>query len=102
MSIKNSGLLLFILILLVSQNLSAKPTFEQYLADLKIQAFEQGYTTDFVDQVFADVSYHKKVVTADKNQPVPRPGPVHQSYWRPNRLCDFSAAAFPRSYSRRR
>ena len=69
MSIKNSGLLLFILILLVSQNLSAKPTFEQYLADLKIQAFEQGYTTDFVDQVFADVSYHKKVVTADKNQP---------------------------------
>ena len=69
MSIKNSGLLLFILILLVSQNLSAKPTFEQYLADLKIQAFEQGYTTDFVDQVFADVSYHKKVVTSDKNQP---------------------------------
>jgi len=69
MSIKNSGLLLFILILLVSQNLSAKPTFEQYLADLKIQAFEQGYTTDFVDQVFADVIYHKKVVTADKNQP---------------------------------
>jgi membrane-bound lytic murein transglycosylase B len=69
MFIKNSGLLLFILILLVSQKLSAKPTFEQYLADLKIQAFEQGYTTDFVDQVFADVSYHKKVVTSDKNQP---------------------------------
>jgi len=66
---KNNYLLLSILLLLVSQTLSAKPTFEQYLADLKIQAIEQGYTSDFIDQVFADVTYHKKTVTADKNQP---------------------------------
>jgi membrane-bound lytic murein transglycosylase B len=69
MPMKNNYLLLSILLLLVSQTLSAKPTFEQYLADLKIEAIEQGYTSDFVDQVFADVSYHKKTVTADKNQP---------------------------------
>jgi membrane-bound lytic murein transglycosylase B len=62
-------LLLSVLLLLVSQALSAKPTFEQYLADLKIEAIEQGYTTDFVNQVFAGVSYRKKTVTADKNQP---------------------------------
>ena len=66
---KNNLLLLSILFLLVSQTLSAKPTFEQYLAELKIQAIEQGYTSDFVDQVFADVTYHKKTVAADKNQP---------------------------------
>lgn len=60
--------LLFLLIS-VSQTLSAKPSFEQYLADLKLQAIEQGYSTEFVDQVFAGVSYRKKTVTADKNQP---------------------------------
>ncbi|PKG97467.1 lytic transglycosylase domain-containing protein [Paraglaciecola sp. MB-3u-78] len=69
MPMKNNYFLLSILLLLVSQTLSAKPTFEQYLADLKVQAIEQGYTSDFVEQVFADVSYHKKTVTADKNQP---------------------------------
>ncbi len=62
-------LTLSILLLLVSQTLNAKPTFEQYLADLKLQAIELGYTTDFVDQVFAGVSYREKTVTADKNQP---------------------------------
>jgi membrane-bound lytic murein transglycosylase B len=60
---------LSILLLLVSHTLHAKPTFEQYLVDLKLQAIDQGYTTDFVDQVFTGVSYRKKTVTADKNQP---------------------------------
>lgn len=58
-----------ILYVLVSQNVNAKPTFEQYVHDLKLQATEQGYTTDFIDQVFEGVSYRKKTVTADKNQP---------------------------------
>lgn len=66
---KFSDLLLSVLLLLVSQTLNAKPTFEQYVADLKIQSIEQGYTTDFVERVFAGVSYRKKTVTADKNQP---------------------------------
>lgn len=57
-----------ILLLLSSQSLNAKPTFEQYLADLKLQVIEQGYTTKFVEQVFASVIYRKKTVTADKNQ----------------------------------
>jgi len=57
------------MLFLVSQTLHAKPTFEQYLASLKLQAIEQGYSPDFVDQVFAGVSYRKKTVKADKNQP---------------------------------
>jgi membrane-bound lytic murein transglycosylase B len=58
-----------ILLLLLSQNMNAKPTFEQYLADLKLEAIEQGHSPDFVEQVFSGVSYLKKTVTADKNQP---------------------------------
>lgn len=66
---KFNYILLGILLLLVSQIQNAKPTFEQYLVEIKLQAIEQGYTTSFVDQVFQGVSYHKKTVTADKNQP---------------------------------
>jgi len=62
-------LLMAVLLLFLSQPLNAKPSFEEYLADLKSQAVEQGYTSDFVDQVFTGVSYRKKTVTADKNQP---------------------------------
>lgn len=56
------------LLYLNSQMVYAKPTFEQYLADLKFQAIELGYASDFVERVFAGVSYRKKTVTADKNQ----------------------------------
>ncbi|MGK0268312.1 MAG: membrane-bound lytic murein transglycosylase B, partial [Paraglaciecola sp.] len=58
-----------LLLLLISQTSNAKPTFEQYLADLKIQSIEQGYSTDFVEQVFNGVYYRQKTVLADKNQP---------------------------------
>jgi membrane-bound lytic murein transglycosylase B len=60
---------LSILLYLVSQNLNAKPTFEQYLTDIKLQSVNRGYTADFIEQVFSGVSYREKTVTADKNQP---------------------------------
>ena len=66
---KFSYLILSTLFVLVSQTVHAKPTFEQYLADLKLQVIDQGYTAHFVNQVFTDVTYHKKTVIADKNQP---------------------------------
>ncbi|MBL4632103.1 MAG: lytic murein transglycosylase [Paraglaciecola sp.] len=56
------------LLYLNSQMVYAKPTFVQYLADLKFQAIELGYASDFVERVFAGGSYRKKTVTADKNQ----------------------------------
>jgi membrane-bound lytic murein transglycosylase B len=58
-----------VLFFLVSQSINAKPTFDQYLSDLKLEAIEQGYTSNFVDRVFASVGYRKKSVVADKNQP---------------------------------
>ena len=69
MAIKLNSILLSMLLLLVSQSLTAKPSFEQYLVDVKLQAIDQGYTSEFVDQVFEGVRYRKKTVTADKNQP---------------------------------
>jgi membrane-bound lytic murein transglycosylase B len=66
---KFNYILLSMLLLLVSQSLAAKPSFEQYLVDVKLQAIDQGYTSEFVDQVFEGVRYRKKTVTADKNQP---------------------------------
>jgi membrane-bound lytic murein transglycosylase B len=60
---------LMVLFFLVSQSINAKPTFDQYLSDLKLEAIEQGYTSNFVDRVFASVGYRKKSVVADKNQP---------------------------------
>jgi membrane-bound lytic murein transglycosylase B len=66
---KFNYILLFMLLLLVSQSLAAKSSFEQYLVDVKLQAIDQGYTSEFVDQVFEGVRYRKKTVTADKNQP---------------------------------
>jgi membrane-bound lytic murein transglycosylase B len=63
------SLLVCVFFILISLGLNAKPTFEQYVADLKSQAIEQGYTINFVDQVFVGVSYREKTVTADKNQP---------------------------------
>ncbi|WP_293750970.1 lytic transglycosylase domain-containing protein [uncultured Paraglaciecola sp.] len=59
----------FFLLFLVSQSLFAKPTFEEYLIDLKVEAAERGYASHFVEKVFSGVTYRKKTVTADKNQP---------------------------------
>lgn len=61
---------IFVIVLAcLSQTLCAKPTFEQYLTEIKNQAIEQGYAVDFVEQTFAGVSYREKTVKADKNQP---------------------------------
>ena len=65
----NMKYIAIILLGLLSQQLNAKPSFEEYLVDLKRQAMEQGYSQDFVEQVFTGVSYRKKTVKADKNQP---------------------------------
>lgn len=58
------------LLLPVSLTVSAeKPTFEQYVVGLKQEASQQGFSNQFIDQVFDQVSYLKRVVKADKNQP---------------------------------
>lgn len=47
----------------------AKPSFDDYVLQLKQEAMTKGYQEDLIDAAFANVSYRKKVVTADKKQP---------------------------------
>ncbi|MDF2179830.1 lytic murein transglycosylase [Aliiglaciecola sp. CAU 1673] len=46
-----------------------KPSFEDYVQSLKVEAIQQGFTQTFVDDAFADVSFLQRSVKADKNQP---------------------------------
>ncbi|MCF2949775.1 lytic murein transglycosylase [Paraglaciecola aquimarina] len=52
-----------------SNILWAKPSFDEYVLDLKQQAIAKGYASDFVEQAFSQVKLRETVVKADKNQP---------------------------------
>lgn len=52
-----------------SSLLAAKPNFDEYVLGLKQEALNKGYSAEFVESTFADVTLRKKVVKADKNQP---------------------------------
>jgi membrane-bound lytic murein transglycosylase B len=43
--------------------------FEQYVVDLKKEAIEKGYSSEFVSQSFSKVKFHQRAVKADRNQP---------------------------------
>jgi membrane-bound lytic murein transglycosylase B len=47
----------------------AQVSFEDYIKQLKIEAVEQGFASEFIDLQFSDVQFHQKAVVADKNQP---------------------------------
>ncbi|WP_434020158.1 lytic murein transglycosylase [Thalassotalea atypica] len=47
----------------------AKPSYEEYVADIKQEAVAKGYPTALVDQVFADITFYKRAIKADNNQP---------------------------------
>ena len=46
-----------------------KPEFAQYTQTLKQEALEKGYQPELVEQVFASLQFHPRVVSADKSQP---------------------------------
>lgn len=48
---------------------SDKPSFEQYVSDLKAEAVAKGYSEELLARTFSKVSYRKTVVKADRNQP---------------------------------
>ncbi|MBW8190234.1 lytic murein transglycosylase [Neiella marina] len=49
-----------------------KPSFEQYLQQVKQQAVAQGIAAHTVDQAFANVEFKKRSVKLDRNQPEKR------------------------------
>ncbi len=46
-----------------------KPSFETYVEHLKKEASERGFSDQLIDRAFAGISFHKRAVKADKNQP---------------------------------
>lgn len=43
--------------------------FELYVADIKKQAAEKGYSEAFIAKTFADIKLYKRAIKADRNQP---------------------------------
>lgn len=43
--------------------------FKQYVDQLKQEAIRSGYAADFVEHSFANVTFHKRAVKADRSQP---------------------------------
>ncbi|MDN4504356.1 lytic murein transglycosylase [Alteromonadaceae bacterium BrNp21-10] len=57
------------LCLVLSLSVAAKPTFEEYVEQLKIEATEKGFTAEIIQLAFADIEFYQRAVKADKNQP---------------------------------
>lgn len=53
----------------ITSESATKPSFEQYIETLKSQALEQGFSQVLIDSSFANVTFHKRAVVADRNQP---------------------------------
>jgi membrane-bound lytic murein transglycosylase B len=47
----------------------AKPSFDEYIAQLKQEALAKGFEQALIDESFAKVVFHKRAVKADRNQP---------------------------------
>mgnify|MGYP000224048763 CR=1 FL=1 len=48
---------------------TTKPSFEQYIVALKQEAIAKGFEQALIDESFANVTFHKRAVKADRNQP---------------------------------
>ncbi len=48
---------------------TTKPSFEQYIEQIKVEALEKGYSQTLLDSSFANIVFHKRAVKADRNQP---------------------------------
>ncbi|MFD2166011.1 lytic transglycosylase domain-containing protein [Thalassotalea euphylliae] len=46
-----------------------KPSYEQYVEQLKVEALDKGFSEAFVDSAFASMTFYKRAVKADRNQP---------------------------------
>lgn len=46
-----------------------KPTFDNYIKKLKVEALAEGFSQTLIDSSFANVTFHHRVVAADRSQP---------------------------------
>ncbi len=50
-------------------NKAEKPSYEQYVAQLKQQAKQKNISDQIIEQAFANIKYYKRAIKADRNQP---------------------------------
>lgn len=46
-----------------------KPSFEEYIIEIKAEAATRGFSDALIDESFANVKFHQRAVKADRNQP---------------------------------
>jgi membrane-bound lytic murein transglycosylase B len=69
MMFKSTLWLMSIFYLALSSLASAQVSFDDYIQQLKKEAVQQGFKSEFIELQFSDVQFHQKAVVADKNQP---------------------------------
>ena len=52
-----------------NNNQTDKPSFSEYVNELKVEALAKGFEQNLVDSAFAKVKYHQRAVKADRSQP---------------------------------
>ncbi|WP_105169543.1 lytic murein transglycosylase [Pseudoalteromonas sp. T1lg23B] len=67
--IKKLSVLIGALCLTSSVWANTQEKFDQYVADLKVEAQAKGYDQALIDSAFATAKFKPKVITQDKNQP---------------------------------
>lgn len=48
---------------------ATKPSYETYVEQIKEEALSKGYSQDVVESSFANITFYKRAVKADRNQP---------------------------------
>lgn len=61
--------LLFLVFAMGAESAEEKPSFKDYVDNLKVEAKQKGISDETLSTAFMTVKYYKKAVTADKNQP---------------------------------
>jgi membrane-bound lytic murein transglycosylase B len=69
MMLKSTLWLISVFCIALSSPASAQVSFDDYILQLKKEAIQQGFKSEFIELQFGDVRFHQKAVVADKNQP---------------------------------
>tara|TARA_R110002167_G_scaffold178598_6_gene378349 strand:- start:1095 stop:2075 length:981 start_codon:yes stop_codon:yes gene_type:complete len=69
MMLKSTLWLMSIFYITLSSLASAQVSFDDYIQQLKKEAVQRGFKSEFIELQFSDVQFHQKAVVADKNQP---------------------------------
>ncbi len=53
----------------VAEDVTPPAEFVDYVETLKVEAKQKGFSDDLINQAFSKITFHKRAIKADKNQP---------------------------------